>query len=259
MALENVERDVFLDHLWDYNLGEHLYACEPTQQGKSRFIWQLAQRTLNDYDPGDVSFLSLMPKPWDPATSEWAPRIGLKIIDRYPPPPRWPWQQKPYGHVLWPKHVRNADVKINRARLASVMRPALQAQYYRHGSITFVDDAHICAVMLGLNDQIEEHLTAAGSNQAGLWLANQKPSGSAATGSLTTFAYSAPAHLIFGHDPDKRNIQRFSEIGGVDPEIITWHVRRLRMWRINTPHGIKNVSEKLYVRKDGPFMALIGP
>lgn len=257
MTLTFLDRDDFLSNIWDYQPGEHVYFCEPTQQGKSYFAYQLIRQTLPQLD--DHRFVSLMPKPRDPATREWADNIGLKIIDTWPPPTRWPWQDRPAGYVLWPKHTKGVSPKENRERVAAVMRPCLRDQYWQGKSITFADDAHIAAVLLGLNDQFEEHLTAGSGMGSGLWLANQKPSGTVNSGSLTSFAYNAPSHLFFGHDTDERNIRRFSEIGGVDPDLVAWHVRRLRMYRISTPGGQKNVSEKLYVSKAGPYMALIGP
>jgi hypothetical protein len=161
--------------------------------------------------------------------------------------------------VLWPRHMKNADVAVNRAHLTAAMRPCLRDQFWKGDSLTFADDAHTAAVLLDLNDQFEQHLTDGGALGSALWLANQKPSGSQATGSLTTFAYSAPTHLVFGHDPDARNIRRLSEIGGVDPDLVAWTIRRLPMHRINTPQGTKNISEKLYIHKGGPWMCIVGP
>jgi hypothetical protein len=257
MRLARYDREEFVGHRFDWNRGEHLFASEPTQQGKSYLLNQLAQRVLSEYEPGELRWVSLMPKPRDPATSEWAPRLGLKVIDRWPPPPRLPWQRKPAGYVLWPRHLPAASPKENREHLAGIMRPCVKDLYWGGNSVVFGDDAHIAAVLLGLNPEFEEHLTAGGGMGSALWLANQKPSGSGATGSLTTFAYSAATHLLFGHDPDERNLKRLSEIGGVNPELIAEIVRSLPVHRIMTPSGPKNVSEKLYIHKLG-YMCIVG-
>lgn len=256
MRLARFERDEFVGHRFDWQRGEHLYASEPTQQGKSFLLNQLIQRVLSEYEPGELRFASLMPKPRDPATSEWAPRIGLQVIDKWPPPPKL-FAAKPAGHVLWPKHLKNVTPKENREHIAGVMRPCIKDFYWGGNSLLFVDDAHIAAVLCGLNPEFEEHLTAGGGMGASLWLANQKPSGSQATGSLTTFAYSAPTHLLFGHDPDERNLKRLSEIGGVNSDLVTEIVRNLPVHRIMTPNGPKNVSEKLYIHKLG-YMCIVG-
>lgn len=259
MRIERVDRRTFLDRFWHYQLGEHLYAVEPTQQGKSYLLGQMLERLLPDLrDEKGFRFVSLMPKPRDPATSYWAPRLGLKILDRWPPPAAFPGRA-PAGYVLWPKHLRRVQPRENWAHLAGVMRPALHDQFWRGQSLTLADDAHTAAVRLELNDQFEQLLTDGGAMPAGLWLANQKPSGSQATGSLTSFAYSQPTHLIFGHDPDTRNIRRLSDIGGVDPDLVAWTVQRLPMHQISTPQGVKNISEKLYIHKGGPWMLIVTP
>lgn len=255
MRLARFDREEFLGHRWDWNSGEHVFFCEPTQQGKSYWANQLIQRTLAEHE--GIRFASLMPKPRDPATSQWVPRIGLKVVDSWPPPPRWPWQKKPPGYVLWPRHLREAEPKENRAHIGGILRKCVKDMYWGGNSITFADDAHIAAVLCGLNPEFEEHLTAGSGMGSALWLANQKPSGSAATGSLTSFAYSAPTHLFFGWDPDERNLRRLSEIGGVNPDLIAEIVRNLPMHRIMTESGPKNVSEKLYIHKLG-YMCIVG-
>lgn len=256
MPIARIDRPVFLRHHWHYEPGEHLYAAEPTQQGKSYFLGQLLEIALARLE--GIRFCSIVPKPRDPASSYWAPRLGLKVIERWPPPASFPGRA-PAGYMLWPKHLKNVKPEQNWAHLAERIRPALYDQFWKGDSLTFADDAHTAAVRLDLNSQFEQHLTDGAGMGAALWLANQKPSGSVATGSLTTFAYSAPTHLVFGHDPDLRNIRRLSEIGGVDPELLAWTIRRLAIHRIRTPHGIKNISEKLYLHKGGPWMCIIGP
>ena len=256
MRLARFDRDEFVGHRFDWNRGEHLYACEPSGQGKSRLIGDLIERVLPEYD--DLRFASLMPKPRDLATTELVSRLGLKVTDRWPPPPRWPGQQKPPGYVLWPKHLKDAEPKDNRAHIAGIMRPCVKDMYWGGNSLLFADDAHIAAVLCGLNPEFEEHLTAGTAMDAALWLANQKPSGSQATGSLTTFAYSAPTHWIFGHDSEERNLRRFAEIGsGMNSDLIVDIVKHLPVHRIMTPAGPKNVSEKLYIHKLG-YMCIIG-
>lgn len=250
------ERGDFLENIWDYEGGEHVAAFEPTQQGKTYFLHQLLERTLAEHE--GIRHVSLMPKPRDPATRYWAARLNLQITDTWPPPGRWPWQGRPAGHVLWPRHIKNTDAKTRREAVGAVLRKGLQDQYWHGNSITLADDAHVLAVLMHLNPDLEETLTNGGGMGSALWLANQKPSGST-SGALTTFAYSAPTHLILGKDKDERNIRRFSEIGGVDPDLVADQVRGLAMHRIATPTGVKNISDKLYLHKGGPWMCVIGP
>lgn len=255
MRLETFDRDEFVGHRFEWNPGEHLFASEPTQQGKSYLIGQLTQKVLAQYEGTGLRFASLMPKPTDPATAELVHRAGLEVTDRWPPK-RHLFGPAPAGHVVWPRHLKDAEPGVNRRHVGGILRTAMRDQYWRGNSLTLMDDAHIAAVLYGLNTEAEEHLTAGGGMGSALWIASQKPSGSK-VGSLTTFAYSAPTHLIFGKDPDERNLARLAEIGGVNPDEIAGIVRNLPMHRIITPQGPKNVSEKLYIHKLG-YMCQIG-
>ena len=107
-----------------------------------------------------------------------------------------------------------------------------------------------------LNDHIEEILVNGRAGGAAMWLALQKPSGTVNAGGITTYAYSSPTHFLFGKDTEERNLKRLSEMGGgIDSRRVEEIVRNLRLYRI----GDHTVSQKLYVDKRGPYMALIGP
>jgi hypothetical protein len=108
---------------------------------------------------------------------------------------------------------------------------------------------------MGLNTHIEEILVNGRAGGAAAWLALQKPSGTAGSGGITSFAYSSPTHMLFGRDTDERNLRRLSEIGaGIEPKRIEQIIRGLRLYRI----GEHTVSQKLYLDRRGPYLALIG-
>jgi len=206
-----------------------------------------------------LSVASLMPKSVDPATRHWAVDLGLKITDQWPPLPRFPGTTKPRGHVLWPRHLpTTVPVKVRREYLASKFRPCLGRQLEKGNSITAVDDAYQMCVVLGLNMDLEEILTIGGGAGAAAWVASQKASGTR-QGGITSFALNSPTHLLLGHDPYAANQKRLADISGVDMRLVRAVVPNLRKHRIRTPNGYKNISEKLYIRKDGPYMAIIEP
>lgn len=256
MRVARFGRDEFLHDRFSYEPGEHLTGIEPTQGGKTHIIYQCADVAMSQ-NP-DVRFVSLMPKPRDPATWKWADRLDLKVVDNWPPP-RMIFGSKPRGYVLWPKHLKGAPKEVNRAHLSGIFRKCLTDQYQRGESITLADDIYLIAVMQDLNMDCEEFWTAGSGAGAGLWGTLQKPSGTLGGGSVSSFAYNSPTHLLLGHDPDQRNRKRFSEIGGVDPDVVSNVVATLPRYRIETPEGIKNISEKLYIHKGGPYMATVGP
>jgi hypothetical protein len=256
--IDHVERLDFLQNRWPYlyELGEHVSFIEPTGQGKTHLNWQMVAQVLPAYQDAGVRYVSLMPKPKDPPTVKWAARLNMKIIPAWPPPARFPWQEKPAGYVLWPPHVKG-DPKANREQLAAAFRPALNEQYWKGSTITNAHDTYILAVMLDLNPECEEFWTSGQAMPSGLWAENQKPSGTVGQGSVSSFIYNAPTHLILGHDPDMRNQKRFSEIGGVDPRLVSEIVSSLKIHPIQTPYGVKNISEKLYLCKRG-YMCTVG-
>jgi hypothetical protein len=198
-----------------------------------------------------------MPKSRSPATRRWAGALDLKIIDAWPPP----WSMtKPRGYVLWPRHPQGVPVAVKRAYLAEAIRKCMTAQFEEGDSVTLADDVYLQAVILGLNMDCEEFWTAGAEGRAGLWAPNQKPSGTVGGGSVSTFSYNSPTHLIFGNDTDERNTKRFSEIGGgIDPALVSGIVTNLRRFPVNTPDGIRRISEKLYIDKRGPYMCIVGP
>lgn len=256
MRVARLARRDFLGCYFDYQPGESLAAFEPTQQGKTHFMYELADAALLQHP--ELSFASLMPKAVSPATRAWARRLNLRITPDWPPAPHVPMlQEAPRGHVVWPPHLKHATVVDNRKHLAGIFRKTLTSRLRKGNGITMADDVHVL-VLQGLNPELEEHLTTGGEAGAGLWLAQQKTSGTRA-GSLTTYAYNQPKHIILGHDPVPENRRRYADFDGVDPGEVAHQVSGLQRYRIKTPYGYKNISEKLYIRTDGPYMAIVEP
>lgn len=248
-----LDRQDFLDNYWDYRPGEHVSLIYPTQKGKSHLAWQLlesAQRRNPDLD-----VVSLMPKPNSPATARWSSSLGFRETPVWPPQ-RKLFQAQPSGYVLWPPHRKDLSAADDREQVAAKMREAMNQMYWKGNCICFADDIFVLACLMGLNPECEQFWTAGGEGGAGLWSANQKPSGTLGSGSVSSFSYNSAAHLFLGRDTDERNVKRFAEIGGgIDPAEVTSIVKNLRLYQI----GPKSISEVLYVDTRGPYMGLIGP
>lgn len=255
MALQRYNRAEFLETIFDYRQGEHLAAIEPTGFGKSWLCYQLLGEAIRQ-NP-DLSILVTMPKPADETAAAWCPSLGLWETPVWPPQRKLSQllDRKPPGYVLWPRHNMSLPPEQRRERIGVVLRQGVDDAYRKGHTITFVDDAHSAATLMGLNSYIEETLVNGRSNKAAMWVALQKPSGSAATGSVSSFAYSASRHLFLGRDDDERNVKRFGEIGAFDGKETEAIVRNLRLYRI----GQETVSEKLYIDKRGPYRCLVGP
>jgi len=248
-----LERQEFLDHYFDYHPGEHLSLIYPTQRGKSHLAWQLIQ-AAHKRNPG-LDVVALMPKPNSPATARWAGALNFQETPSWPPRKRL-FQSDPDGYVLWPPHRKDIPAADNRAQVASVLREGMNRLYWQGNCICFADDVFVAAVLMGLNPECEQFWTAGGEGGAGLWSANQKPSGTLGSGSVSSFSYNSASHLFLGKDTDERNIRRFAEIGGgIDPAEVAALVKNLRLY----PIGSKTISEVLYIDTRGPYMALVGP
>lgn len=253
MPLLELDRSDWLENYLDYNPGEHVVIIEPTGGGKTTLAYQMLGQVMTRYP--HLSVVSFMPKPTDPTAAAWAASLGLRETPQWPPGKKL-LQGRPAGHILWPRHRMDLPPAQRRAEVGKVLRAGLDGQYKRGNSISLVDDAHSAATYMDLNDYIEEQLVNGRAGGAAVWLPLQKPSGTVNAGGITTYAYSSPTHYLFGKDTEERNLKRLSEIGGgIDADRVKAIVRGLRLYRI----GKATVSQKLYIDKRGPYMALIGP
>lgn len=256
MYVATFPRDEFLAERFDYQPGEHVSFIEPTQGGKTHLMYQMLNRAM-EQNP-HLRTVSLMPKDIDAATWNWAERLDLEVIDSWPPRKRL-MRPAPRGYVLWPKHLpRGTPPGVNKAHLGGIFAKCLDDQFRQPETITVVDDIYVIAVLMELNEYCEPYWVAGGSGGRGLWSTLQKPSGTVGGGHVSTFVYNAPMHLCLGHDPVAQNRKRFTEIGGVDPKTISSVVENLPRYRIKTPMGMKNISEKLYIHKGGPYLGVVG-
>jgi hypothetical protein len=252
MSLLRLNRREFLEDYWDYYPGEHVAIIEPTGGGKTHLAYQLLGVAM-EQNP-QLSVVSLMPKPSDRSTAEWAQALNLRETPVWPPQRRL-FASKPAGYVLWPPHPMELPPAQRRERVGAVLRQGLDDQYRKGDSISFLDDAHSAAVMMGLNEYLEEMLVNGRAGGAGAWVALQKPSGTTATGSVTSFIYNSPVHLFVGKDSEDRNLKRLAEIGMFDNRETEEIVKNLRLYQI----GRNTVSEKLYMNRNGPYRCLVGP
>jgi hypothetical protein len=111
--------------------------------------------------------------------------------------------------------------------------------YKRGNRIVFCDEAYGLSNELGLNRELVTLWTRGRSMRTGIWAASQKPT------HIPLHAYNQAEHLFLANDPDKRARDRFSEIGGVDPDLLKATVPQLEK------------HEWLYVRRDGPVMCVV--
>lgn len=242
MHITAFTREEFLTERWAYRPGEHVSLIAPTQNGKTTTLFQLLRFT-------DVSWcrqppVMLVAKPRDRVVSQGLADVGWAEIPDWPPRKR-PWQDPPPGYGLWPRHLRGAPTEANKAHLRSKFLPAIGDAFWQGDSVVIGDEVYYLAVELALAPELTRHWTQGAGMGAGLWTATQKPSGTA-QGSIPTFMYNSPTHTFLGRDPDKRNRERFNEIGGVDGKLVGETVQKLGPY------------EWLYINRNGPTMCIVG-
>jgi hypothetical protein len=258
-VLERVDRATFLAEIWDYSPGQHVLFSEPTQGGKSTLAFQLLEVTdpLNRHMKPPIA---LIMKPRDNVPAEWVKRLGWREVQTWPPSPSL-LHGSPPGYALWPKHelgLTRESLDRTNANLAHQFRKALLDTYKGGDRVVFADEIYGLLAELDLQEELTALWTRGGGMGAGLWSATQKASGTTQA-SIPGHAFNSPTHLFLGRDPDKRARDRAAEIGGIDPQFIADTIAHLKVNRIDTPYGMKAVSDKLYLNKLGPYAVIVGP
>jgi hypothetical protein len=256
MQIERFDRAHWLNTRWDYQRGQMVTILGPTGVGKSRTGFELLKHT-----PG-IPATALVMKPRDPEPARWTRALGYREVPSWPPPPRWPWQEKPPGYTLWPRQSLT-DHAADEALLYREFSKCLQDIYAHGDQIAFADEvAGLCDLPTPPGQvPLRRHLSAIWSRGramgVGLWAATQRPYGEQGSQGVPQHLYGAASHLLLGRDPEARNRKRFGEIGGVDPGVIESAVMQLRLHPIESGGVVNYVSELLHVMKGGPHGAYL--
>lgn len=78
--------------------------------------------------------------------------------------------------------------------------------------------------MLGLRQMMVQLLIQGRSVRIAMMMLFQRPSW------VPPEAYDQASHLFVAHDNDRRNVQRFKEIGGIDGDQFAWTIQRLERY-----------------------------
>jgi hypothetical protein len=256
--LAQFEREEFLRERWSHEPGEQVLISEPTQGGKTRFAFELLDVTPHIRPP-----VALVMKPRDPTPAAMTRKYGWKEIQAWPPPRLMPWQAKPPGYTLWPRHTMSRD-PASIARSNENLKRQFEAcllDTYRHGDRNvFVDEIIGMVAELDMRELVLALSNRGSGMGAALWGATQKASGTIGQPMLTPLLNN-PTHKFFGYDDVEANRKVIAKITGINSALVESELENLETFPIQTPYKIAHVSEKLYVNKNGPrggYMCIVG-
>lgn len=229
--LVTLPRDEFIERRFRCKPGEHVTIIAPTTCGKTTMIYDL----LGEIATPRLPVVSLVMKPRDKVVRRYAGELGHRVTRTWPPLPTPFW--RPPGWVLWPRHTFDPD--RDDVHLQAQFRKCMLDCYQRGNRIIFVDEVAGLTTELGLSRVCKAIWMRGASMHAGLWAATQRPR------EVPLHAYSQAHHLLLGKTPDKKDRDRFSEIGGVDPDLVKSTVAELQKF------------QWLYIRREDSAMCIV--
>jgi hypothetical protein len=219
----------------------------PTQNGKTTLGFELLDYCATPELPAHI----LVTKPEDKTVRKLMRTRDYVTIRDWPPPVQYRlgWQ-KPPGYVIWPKFTMNMeqdDAHVEQVMKRAILLPYKAGRRRNFGRtpgkqcIIMADETYSLSKEYNLDRPMITILSKGGGMGVGIWGFTQKPS------HIPLWFYSMPTHLFLGMEPDKRSRARFAEIGGVDPELVSYITMRLPKFHY------------LYICRNGPTMCIVGP
>jgi hypothetical protein len=247
--LARFNRREFFGERWDYQPGEQVFIAQPTQSGKTRFLWDLAMATPHRRPP-----VAAIAKPRDPTPALMTRAHGWKEVRSWPPPQRMPWQSEPPGYTLWPRHSLSLDPAAaarNRARIKAELMKVMLWTYKQGDQVLLLDEILDLLNDGDLREQLLDLSNKGSGMNAAIWYADQKAGGTIGR-PMPSPLLNNPVHLFFGYDPVAANRKTISQIAGINTGLVLDEVSNLQVVPTKTPYGIKPISELLYCNKNGP-------
>jgi energy-coupling factor transporter ATP-binding protein EcfA2 len=234
-TVETIDRAVFMREYWEYEAGQHVTLIGPNGRGKTTLGLDLLGATASK----EMQAFVLVSKPRDETIDRYTKKLKYRTIETYPPDPHI--FKKPAGYMVRP-HQSLTDLEGDETRLHNVFRSTMRGCYASpKPNIVFADEVQELQSGLKLKKECEAFWKRGRSLKSGLWACAQRSAHNSQD------MYNAPAHLFLFSDPDKRNRQRFAEIGGVDPDLVMECVYNLDDY------------QALYIKRSGSHLCVINP
>lgn len=223
-----IPREDFARSYFWYKPGEHVVFAGPTQMaGKTTLAFKLLEYTATPDCPAYVA----VSKPRDPVTENESKRLGYRLVKTWPVEHKIQeaWQGKPPGYVIWPDF-GDIDADVDKAAevTAALLRDRYKMGIKGKKGILVCDDTVVKSKLLGLDRYMTTHIAMAGAMDVGGWYFVQKPTDS---GSTAVWAYGNSEHIFISRDRDKRNRERYGQIGGFNTAQIEQMSLQLRPYQ----------------------------
>ncbi len=236
----------------DYKPGQHVTFLGPSGRGKTVLAGQLAGATVRIHNGLDLRVLHGKIKGRDQSIEKFAKAARLTIGPDYQPT----WTQRHItkrdyrGHIVRPLEKAGASAAEENELIAARFQKGIHDGYHRSRKkpiILLVDEAHQAHNDLKLRKDLEAPLMR-GRPVCGVWSLVQR-------GRYVSYmVYDQAEYLFIFYDPDRDNQKRYSEIGGVDPDVLIALSRRLET---KTVADGSTISQALFFRRSGDFLAIV--
>lgn len=238
-----IPRKEFVRERFDYEPGEHVVFGGPTTGGKTTLAFDLLTEVATPECPAFVC----VSKPHDDTTSRRGAALGFRRVTTWPPPKTLAHalrlEKGPRGYLVWPKF---GDIDRDEDNASVLMEKVIKDRYAagvrREHGILVMDDTMVKSKLLGLDRHMTTILAMGKAMGLGEWVFVQKPTDS---GRTAIWSFSQCEHLFLTNDPDRKSRQRYDEIGGVDPKIVSEAVQSLGKYQF------------LYIKRTGPFLCVV--
>lgn len=234
-------RHDFAVNRFDYNAGEHVVYGGPTQRGKTSLAFVLLEYVATPQCPAYIA----VSKPTDKVTEREGKRLGYRRVTDWPAPRKLNelWDGNPSGYLIWPKF---GDMDTDVLKCAQVTKRLINDRYTQgvrnKRGILVMDDTMTKSKLMGLDREMTTILAMSGAMGIGMWVFVQKPTDS---GRTAIWSYGASEHVFLANDPDRKNQQRYDEIGGFDPRMVSSATRSLKPYQF------------LYLKRTGSFICVV--